>query len=100
MITRTISKATVAQIEDIAHRADVAPFVSAAPGATVQDIEDWERIVPLTLGDGCMLFLESAPGIWRADFLMVPGCEHNLNDARAMITHIFEEYGALGVWGP
>lgn len=104
MTTQTISKvrcATVEQLNAIVNRPDVLPHLGGSLGSVVdiRTVAGWRRMEPLTCGDGCMLFLEERPQIWRTDLLFIPGHRSNLRDARAMVTYLFEHKDALGVFG-
>lgn len=98
--TPTISRASVEQLNAIINRPDVAPHL----GGTLDRIHDirkvnrFEDMLPLTAGDGAMLFLEITPGVWRTDLLFIPRHRTNLEHARAMVSFMFE-HGAEAIYG-
>lgn len=99
--TPTIREATVAELNDIINRDDVMPALGGRKGwkRDIREIDRWDEILPLTLGDGAMLFLEISPGTWRTDLLFVPRHRTNMEHARALMTHMFEELGAATIYG-
>ena len=99
--TPTIRRATVAELNAIVNREDVIENLGGTLGkvADIRTIEHWERMHPLTAGDGCMLFLEERPGIYRTDLLFIPRHRTNMQHARAMMTYVFENWGAVGIYG-
>lgn len=103
MTTRTISDATVDQLNAIVNRPDVWPKIGGkGEHLDIRNIDCWDRTIALTCGDGCMLFVEEPdkPGIYRIDFLMIPSHRDNLVDARAMVSYMIRERYARGFWGP
>lgn len=102
MTTPTISKATVAQLNAIVNRPDVITKLGGRLYETrdIREIEYWKQTTALTCGDGCMLFVKTeASGIYRTDLLFIPGHRNNMRDARAMMTHVFKDWGAVGIFG-
>lgn len=97
----TIRKATVAELNAIVNRADVMPNLGGTAGVwrDIQEIEHWDRMLPLTAGDGAMLFLEVRPGMWRTDLLFIPRRRTNMEHARALMTYVFEEMDAHTIYG-
>jgi hypothetical protein len=99
--TPTIRKATVEELNAIVNRPDVIENLGGTLGHVedIRTIDRWDRMLPLTAGDGAMLFLEVQPGLWRTDLLFIPHHRTNMEHARLLMTHVFEELGADTIFG-